>query len=407
MRGVQEGTGFAFPPPSIPGVGTSGGVTMILEDRSGSNDLSFLTENLNKYMAACRKRPEIAGVAPTYLPNVPQLYVNVDKAKVRQQQVSLSDVYVTMQTFMGGNLVNYFNRFGRQWQTYVEAEGDYRTNIDNIGQFYVRSANGGQVPLSAVTTVRRTTGPEFTMRFNEYEAAQLNISGAPGYSSGQVMAALEQVFKETMPPGMGFDYSGMSFQEQKAAQGVSPVVIFGISLLFVFLILAAQYESWSLPFSVLLSTPVAVMGAYLALNLRSLENDVFAQIGLVMLIGLSAKNAILIVEFARAEYASGKSIYDAALGAARVRFRPIIMTAFAFILGCVPLWVATGAGGVSRQILGTVVIGGMLAATVIAVFLIPVTFSVVEWVSHRLGGGGKITMDSTHAPEHTAGEDQA
>ena len=221
------------------------------------------------------------------------------------------------------------------------------------------------------------------------------------------MAALEQVFKEIMPPGMAFDYQGMSFQEKKAAQGVSPGVIFGLSLLFVFLILAAQYESWSLPFSVLLSTPVAVMGAYLALNLRSLENDVFAQIGLVMLIGLSAKNAILIVEFARAEYASGKSIYDAALGAARVRFRPIIMTAFAFILGCVPLWVATGAGGVSRQILGTVVIGGMLAATVIAVFLIPVTFSVVEWVSHRLGGGGKITMDSTHALEHPAGEDQA
>jgi HAE1 family hydrophobic/amphiphilic exporter-1 len=407
MRGVQEGIGFAFPPPAIPGVGTSGGVTMILEDRSGSNDLSFLTQNLNQYMAACRKRPEIAGVAPTYLPNVPQLYVDVDRAKVQQQQVNLSDVYVTMQTFMGGNLVNYFNRFGRQWQTYVEAEGDYRTNIDNIGQFYVRSANGGQVPLSAVTTVRRTTGPEFTMRFNEYEAAQLNISGAPGYSSGQVMAALEQVFKETMPPGMGYDYSGMSFQEQKAAQGVSPVVIFGISLLFVFLILAAQYESWSLPFSVLLSTPVAVMGAYLALNLRSLENDVFAQIGLVMLIGLSAKNAILIVEFARAEYASGKSIYDAALGAARVRFRPIIMTAFAFILGCVPLWVATGAGGVSRQILGTVVIGGMLAATVIAVFLIPVTFSVVEWVSHRLGGSGKITMSSTHPPEHMASKDQA
>jgi HAE1 family hydrophobic/amphiphilic exporter-1 len=406
MRGVQEGIGFAFPPPSIPGVGTSGGVTMILEDRSGSNDLSFLTQNLNQYMAACRKRPEIAGVAPTYLPNVPQLYVDVDRAKVQQQQVSLSDVYATMQAFMGGTLVNYFNRFGRQWQTYVEAEGDYRTNIDNIGQFYVRSANGGQVPLSAVTTVRRTTGPEFTMRFNEYEAAQLNISGAAGYSSGQVMAALEQVFKETMPPGMGYDYSGMSFQEQKAAQGVSPVVIFGLSLLFVFLILAAQYESWSLPFSVLLSTPVAVMGAYLALNLRSLENDVFAQIGLVMLIGLSAKNAILIVEFARAEYASGKSIYDAALGAARVRFRPIIMTAFAFILGCVPLWVATGAGGVSRQVLGTVVIGGMLAATVVAVFLIPVTFSVVERVNHLFGKNGGATLDSLHAPEHAVEEEQ-
>ena len=403
---VQEGTAFSFPPPAIPGVGTSGGVTMILEDRSNSEP-AFLAANIEKFLAACSKRPEIAVAVPTYLPNVPQLYVDVDQAKVQQQQVSLADVYTTLQAFMGGSLVNYFNRFGRQWQTYVEAEGDYRNSIDNIGQFYVRSANGGKVPLSAVATVRRTTGPEFTMRFNEYTSAQLNISGAPGYSSGQVMAALEQVFKETMPPGMGYDYQGMSFQEQKAAQGVKPAVIFGLSLLFVFLILAAQYESWTLPFSVLLSTPVAVLGAYLALSLRSLENDVYAQIGLVMLIGLSAKNAILIVEFARAEYASGKSIYDSALGAARLRFRPIIMTAFAFILGCVPLWVATGAGGVSRQILGTVVVGGMLAATIVAVFLIPATFSIVERVSHRFSKGGRVTLNSPHAPEHAAGEDQA
>ena len=407
LSGIKEGAAFSFTPPSIPGVGTSGGVTMMIEDRSGSGDLAFLTANLGKYLAACKKRPEIAAVVPTYLPNVPQLYVDVDRAKVQQQQVSLSDVYTTMQTFMGGYLVNYFNRFGRQWQTYVEAEGNYRTNIDNIGQFYVQSANGGQVPLSAVTTVRRTTGAEFTTRFNEYEAAQLNIVGASGYSSGQVMAALEQVFKETMPPGLGYDYEGMSFQEQQAAQGVPPVVIFSLSLLFVFLILAAQYESWSLPFSVLLSTPVAVLGAYLALNVRSLENDVYAQIGLVMLIGLSAKNAILIVEFARSEYASGESIYDAALGAARLRFRPIIMTAFAFILGCVPLWVATGAGGVSRQILGTVVIGGMLAATIIAVFLIPVTFSVVERASHFFSKGGRVTLDSVHAPELEIEEDRA
>jgi hydrophobic/amphiphilic exporter-1 (mainly G- bacteria), HAE1 family len=406
LNRVQEGTAFSFPPPAIPGVGTSGGVTMILEDRSNSEP-AFLAANIEKFLAACSKRPEIAVAVPTYLPNVPQLYVDVDQAKVQQQQVSLADVYTTLQAFMGGSLVNYFNRFGRQWQTYVEAEGDYRNSIDNIGQFYVRSANGGKVPLSAVATVRRTTGPEFTMRFNEYTSAQLNISGAPGYSSGQVMAALEQVFKETMPPGMGYDYQGMSFQEQKAAQGVKPAVIFGLSLLFVFLILAAQYESWTLPFSVLLSTPVAVLGAYLALSLRSLENDVYAQIGLVMLIGLSAKNAILIVEFARAEYASGKSIYDSALGAARLRFRPIIMTAFAFILGCVPLWVATGAGGVSRQILGTVVIGGMLAATVIAVFLIPATFSIVERVSHRFSKSGRVTLNSPHAPEHAAGEDQA
>jgi HAE1 family hydrophobic/amphiphilic exporter-1 len=406
LNRVQEGTAFSFPPPAIPGVGTSGGVTMILEDRSNSEP-AFLAANIEKFLAACSKRPEIAVAVPTYLPNVPQLYVDVDQAKVQQQQVSLADVYTTLQAFMGGSLVNYFNRFGRQWQTYVEAEGDYRNSIDNIGQFYVRSANGGKVPLSAVATVRRTTGPEFTMRFNEYTSAQLNISGAPGYSSGQVMAALEQVFKETMPPGMGYDYQGMSFQEQKAAQGVKPAVIFGLSLLFVFLILAAQYESWTLPFSVLLSTPVAVLGAYLALSLRSLENDVYAQIGLVMLIGLSAKNAILIVEFARAEYASGKSIYDSALAAARLRFRPIIMTAFAFILGCVPLWVATGAGGVSRQILGTVVVGGMLAATIVAVFLIPATFSIVERVSHRFSKGGRVTLNSPHAPEHAAGEDQA
>ena len=406
LNRVQEGTAFSFPPPAIPGVGTSGGVTMILEDRSNSEP-AFLAANIEKFLAACSKRPEIAVAVPTYLPNVPQLYVDVDQAKVQQQQVSLADVYTTLQAFMGGSLVNYFNRFGRQWQTYVEAEGDYRNSIDNIGQFYVRSANGGKVPLSAVATVRRTTGPEFTMRFNEYTSAQLNISGAPGYSSGQVMAALEQVFKETMPPGMGYDYQGMSFQEQKAAEGVKPAAIFGLSLLFVFLILAAQYESWTLPFSVLLSTPIAVLGAYLALSLRSLENDVYAQIGLVMLIGLSAKNAILIVEFARAEYASGKSIYDSALGAARLRFRPIIMTAFAFILGCVPLWVATGAGGVSRQILGTVVVGGMLAATIVAVFLIPATFSIVERVSHRFSKGGRVPLNSPQAPEHAGGEDQA
>jgi HAE1 family hydrophobic/amphiphilic exporter-1 len=405
LSGIKEGTAFSFDPPSIPGVGTSGGVTMVLEDRSGSGDLTLLTKNLHKFLAAGSKRPEIAAIVPTYFPEVPQLYVDVDRAKVQQQQVSLADVYTTMGAFMGGDLVNYFSRFGRQWQTYVEAEGEYRTNINNIGQFYVKSANGGQVPLSAVTTVRRITGPEFTTRFNEYEAAQLNIIGAPGYSSGQVMAALEQVFKDNMSPEMGFDYEGMSFQEEQAAKGVPPAAIFALSLLFVFLILAAQYESWSLPFSVLLTTPVAVLGAYLCLNLRGLENDVYAQIGLIVLIGLSAKNAILIVEFARSEYASGESIYDSAIGAARLRFRPIIMTAFAFILGCVPLWVATGAGGVSRQILGTVVIGGMLAATVIAIFLIPVTFSVVERLSHRFSKEGRVTLDSTHAPEHVAGQD--
>ncbi len=400
LGGIGQGLAFSFPPPAIPGIGTSGGVQMVLEDRSGNDDPAFLTKNVYGFLAALQKRPEIAVAIPAYLPAVPQLYADVDREKVSAQQVSLNDVYTTMATFMGGYLVNYFNRFGRQWQTYVEAEGTSRTKIENINQFYVRSANGSQVPLASLVHVKQITGPEFITRFNEYSAAQLNISGAPGYSSGQVRAALEAAFHDSMPAGMGFDYQGMSFQEQQAAQGVPTYAVFGLSLLFVFLILAALYESWTLPFSVLLSTPVAILGAYLALLVRQYENDIFATIGLIMLIGLSAKNAILIVEFAVSNYKGGQSISDAALNAARLRFRPIVMTALAFIFGCLPLWTATGAGAASRRILGTVVIGGMLLATVIGILLVPVTFAVVEYLSHRFSKGGKgTTMDSKHAPE--------
>ena len=400
LMGVSDGIAFSFPPPQIPGVGTSGGVTMILQDRSGSDDPSFLTRNLFTFLGALQKRPEIGAAIPSYLPAVPQLYADVDREKAEEQQVDLNTIYTTMQTFMGGYLVNYFNRFGRQWQTYVEAEGDTRSNIRNIDQFYVRSANGSQVPLGSLVHVRRITGPEFILRFNEYNAAQLNITGAPGYSSGQVRAALEDVFHQTMPPGMGYSWSGMSFQEQRAAEGTPAWMVFTLSLLFVFLILAALYESWTLPFSVLLSTPVAILGAYLALSARSLENDIFATVGLIMLIGLSAKNAILIVEFAVQNYRKGQSIAESALDAARVRFRPIIMTALAFIVGCIPLWTASGAGAVSRRILGTVVIGGMTLATVIGILMIPTTFSVVEFLSHRFSrGGAGTTMDSPHDAE--------
>ena len=397
LAGNPDGIAFSFPPPSIPGVGTSGGVTFVLEDRSGNDDASYLTKNLGAFLGGIKNRKEILAAVPAYLPAVPQIYAAVDKDKVVQQQVQLSDVYSTMQTFMGGYLVNYFNRFGRQWQAYVEAESNTRSKIDNINQFYVRSANGGQVPLATLVNIKKINGPEFILRFNEYNAVQITIVGAPGYSSGQIMKALEDTFHQTMPGDMGFDYSGMSYQENKAAQGLPSWVVFALSLLFVFLILAALYESWSLPFSVLLSTPVAILGAYIALNIRSLENDVFATIGLVMLIGLSAKNAILIVEFAKKNYDEGQSIADAALNAARLRLRPIVMTALAFIFGCLPLWFASGAGGVSRQILGTVVVGGMILSTALGIIFIPVTFAFVEYVSHRYTRGGKgTTMDSKH-----------
>ncbi len=395
LAGNPDGIAFAFPPPSIPGIGTSGGVTMVIEDRSGKDDPEILSKNLVTYLKAVSTLPEVAFAQPSYSPAVPQLYADVDKEKVLQQQVQLSDVYTTMSTFMGGYLVNYFNRFGRQWQTYVEAEGSSRTDIKNIDQFYVRSANGGQVPLGSLVHVSQITGPEYVFRFNEFNAAQVNITAKPGFSSGQVRAALEKKFAEVMPPGAGFDYSGISYQEDMAQKGVPTYAVFGLSLLFVFLILAALYESWTLPFSVLLSTPVAILGGYIALHARALENDIFATIGVIMLIGLSAKNAILIVEFAKTNYESGMSISEAALSAARLRFRPIVMTALAFVFGCLPLWVATGAGAASRRILGTTVIGGMFLSTAIGLIFIPVTFSVVEYVSHRFSRGGQgTTMDS-------------
>jgi len=375
-RQIPEAIGFAFGPPAIPGLGTAGGFTFMLQDRTGGT-VEQLYDALEKLQAAARKRPELAGLVSTFRPAVPQLYVDVDQDRVLKQGLQFSEVYQTLQAFLGGAYVNQFNRFGRQWKVYLQAEPEYRISADKINDFYVRTAKGEMTPLGSLVTIKRVSGPEYTNRFNLYRSIQINGSPAPGYSSGQAMSAMEEVANESLPNGMGYAWSDMSFQEKKASGGQGAV--FGMSLVFVFLILAAMYESWSLPFSVLLSTPIAVLGAFGGLVLRHYDNNVFAQIGLVMLIGLAAKNAILIVEFAKLEHdQKGRELVDAALEGARLRLRPILMTSFAFILGCVPLWTAKGAGAVGRQVLGTSVIVGMGAATALGIFIVPVLFVLVE-----------------------------
>ncbi|MEI6593425.1 MAG: multidrug efflux RND transporter permease subunit, partial [Holophagaceae bacterium] len=378
-REIPEANVFGFLPSAIPGLGTSNGFSLWLQDRSGGNP-EYLDRNLKAFLAAARKRPELAGVTSLFNTSTPQILADVDRDKALKQGVAVGDVYQTLQAYLGGLYLNQFNRFGRQWRVYLQAEGEERRSVDDIGRFHVRNADGAMVPLSALVTPKRIQGPEYTNRFNLMRAAQVLGSAAPGYSSGQAMTALEQVAKEVLPQDMSYDWADLSYQEKKA-EGTTGL-LFALSIVFVFLILAALYESWSLPFSVLLSVPIAIFGAFLGLWLRKFDFGVFAQIGLVMLVGLSAKNAILIVEFAKDELSKGRGLVDAALEGARLRLRPILMTSFAFILGCVPLWTASGSGAVARRILGTVVIVGMLAATLIAIFVIPVLFVVVE----RLAG---------------------
>jgi HAE1 family hydrophobic/amphiphilic exporter-1 len=386
---------FAFLPPPIPGIGTGGGFSMMLQDRSGGS-VEFLAENVQRYLEAARKRPEIQGLFTPFRASVPQIFAEVDRDKTLKQGVDLSSVYTTLQAFMGGAYVNDFNRFGRQWKVFLQAEPEYRERAADVGAFYVRNASGDMVPLSTLIETREIQGPEFTTRFNLYRAAEITGAPAPGYSSGQAMAALEAVAAEVLPSEMAYAWNAMSYQEKRATGGA---MVFALAVLMVFLILAAQYESWSLPFSVLLGTPLAVLGAFLGLMMRDFELNVFGQIGLVMLIGLAAKNAILIVEFAKLELEQGKPIVEAALSGARLRLRPILMTSFAFILGCVPLWLASGAGAVSRQQLGTVVIMGMLIATMLGIFLVPVLFVLVERLVHR----GEAVAPAAAVPSPVAG----
>jgi len=364
LAALPEAQAVALLPPAIPGVGQAGGVDFFVQDRGG-NSVDYLWQNAQHFMVELRKRPEIAFLNTTFTPAAPQLFAHVDEDRVFKLGVPIQDVYGTLQALLGGSFVNQFNRFGRVWRVFLEAEPPYRMEPSDVGLFYVRNTNGDMVPLSTLVDLRKSSGPAVP---------------APGYSTGQAMTAVAAVADQVLPRDMGYAWNGMSYQESIAGSGVG---VFALSLVLVFLILAALYQSWSLPWSVLLSTPVAVAGAYVGLWARGLEDNVYAQIGLLMLIGLSAKNAILIVEYAKAELEKGASLVDAALNGARRRLRPILMTSFAFIFGLMPLWNALGAGAVARRLIGTVTITGMLFSTGVAIFLVPVLFVVVERVSQR------------------------
>jgi HAE1 family hydrophobic/amphiphilic exporter-1 len=380
IKNISEATILAVGPPPIVGLGNAAGFTMMLQDRAG-NSPQYLAEQAQKFIAAASKRPEIGRIYTLYRSNVPQKSIQVDKEKVGKLSIPLDDVNSTISTLLGGYFVNNFNQFGRQYKTYVMADAPFRMNPAEVQRFYVRDPQGTPVSVGTLLQISDTSGPQYTNHFNIYRAAELGGSPAPGYSSAQATDALEAVAKEVLPPDMGYQWSNVSYQE-KAAEG-SAGAIFGLALFFVFLILAAQYESWTLPFSVLLGTPWAAMGAFLglfvgALYSASYVNNVFAQIGLVMLIGLNAKNAILIVEFAKMNYDAGHEVRAAALDGAKLRFRPILMTSLAFILGVTPLLTARGAGAEARKVMGITVFSGMLIATIIGVILIPAFFVLIE-----------------------------
>lgn len=378
-RRISSGITFVFPPPPIPGVGTSGAVSFLLEDRQGKGE-NFLTANTTAFINAARKHPAIASINNFMTPSIEQYKLDVNTEQASLQGVDVADVYNTIQAYMGSIFVNYFNIYGQQWQVYMQADGNYRNSIDKLNLFNVRAANGDAVPINSVVSTGKTWAPEFLMRQDMYNCSMLNVSPAPGYSSGDVMAALEQTFRDTMPAGMGYGYSGMSFQEQQASQGLTPGIIFIVSSILVFLILASLYESWTLPLAVFMTVPVALLGSVAALLAFGQELNVYSQIGLIVLIALAAKNAILIVEFAVLEIRQGKPLMEATLDAARIRLRPILMTSFAFILGCVPLAVASGSGAAARQVVGIGVIGGMLTAVFLGIFLIPSFFHMIaKW----------------------------
>lgn len=371
VLGIQEAMIICFNPPPINGIGSTGGLQFELQDRSGGT-VDELAQAAQDYMAELRKRPELTGIFSTFSANVPQLFVDVDRDKVRKLGIPLNEIFTAMQTFLGGYYINDFNKYGRTYRVMAQADSQFRTSPEDVSKFYVRGDTGKMIPLSTLLTQKKIFGPEYIQRYNLFRTIEITAANAPGYSTGQAMAIMEQIARDTLPRGYGFDWTNIAYQEKKS--GGEIIVIFALAVMMVFLVLAAQYESWIIPLAIVFAVPLGVFGAISGQFLRGLDNNVYAQIGLIMLVGLAAKNAILIVEFAKAKYEQGASVVDAAVEAAKLRFRPILMTSFAFILGVVPLVIAKGAGSASRHALGTSVFSGMIAATILGVLFVPLFY---------------------------------
>ena len=388
---ITNATAFSFGPPAIQGLGASAGFSMMLQDRGGNNP-QYLAEQTQAFIAAAQKRPEIKRIYTTYSASSPQIKLEIDNEKAMKLGVSVAKVTEALGAFLGGSYVNDFNRFGRQYKVYIQGDAADRVKPENLSLIYIKNDNGDMLPITTVVTASKVTGPDFTNRLNLFRSAEIGGSANDGFSSAQALTALEEVAKETLPSDMSYDYINLSYQEKNSPSGAS---VFIMALVFVFLILAAQYESWKLPFSVLLGAPFAVFGAFLGLFLARFGNDayvnnVFAQIGLVLLIGLVAKNAILIVEFAKEEHEKGVPLYEAAMTSAKLRFRPILMTALAFILGVIPLLTATGAGSQARIVMGMAVFSGMLIATILGVLIVPGLYVMIENIGRK-----KETVEAT------------
>jgi HAE1 family hydrophobic/amphiphilic exporter-1 len=399
-------------PPSIQGLGVSGGFQMQVEDREGVGP-EILQQQTQALIDEALKRPEIGQAVSTFRAGVPQIYLNIDRVKAEQMGVLLSDVFAALQANLGSVYVNDFNKFDRTYQVRVQAEAQFRGDSNLIRRLEVRNRTGGRVPLSTLLAVETRVGPQSINRYNLYPSAAINGVAALGVSSGESLAAMEAVANQTLPRSMGYDWTGIAFQEKRVSG--EAVMVFGLAVLLVYLVLAAQYESWALPFAVILVVPLGLLGVVAAVNLRGMENNVYTQIGVVLIIALASKNAILIVEFARELRLEGRSIREAAVQASRLRLRPILMTSFAFILGVLPLVWATGAGAASRQALGTAVFGGMITSTVLAVFFVPVFYVAIQGLVElwkgppRLAAVGhtQIASAGTPPPQGEAGNGQS